>query len=427
MLYSVVFKQSFLTHNPKIHMPNLIFNGADANGFFGQFGGRFVPPELEKPLQNLEKAYNEAIKDPLFMAEYEQLLHHFVGRPTPIYHAKRLSEKLGGAQIYLKREDLCHTGAHKLNNALGQSLLAKRMGLKRVIAETGAGQHGVATATACAMLGLKCVIFMGEVDMHRQSLNVYRMRLLGAEVREATSGSRTLKDAVNEALIEWTQTFKHTFYVLGSAVGPHPYPEMVRTFQSVIGREARSQMLELEGRLPDSLVACVGGGSNAIGLFSAFLNDKSVQVFGVEAGGTDIKTIGKHATRFIPEAVIRTMHGMNSYVLVDKHGEPTFTHSISAGLDYVSVGPEHAYLHDVKRATYSHASDTEVIEAFQMLSRVEGILPALESSHAVAWAIKHAKDFSPEHIMLVNLSGRGDKDVDQLRNVIPNINDTHII
>lgn len=399
----------------------------DENGWFGPFGGKHVPPMLETVLDELETLYKKCMADELFLAEYDQLMKNYVGRATPLYHAKRLSEYLGGAKIYLKREDLCHTGAHKLNNALGQALLAKRMGKGRVIAETGAGQHGVATATACALLGLQCVIYMGEVDMHRQALNVYRMRLLGAEVRPATSGTRTLKDAVNEALADWVESYKTTHYIIGSAVGPHPFPLMVRQFQSVIGREARQQILEQEGRLPDVITACIGGGSNSMGLFHAFLEDPEVRIVGVEAGGTDIKRIGHHAARFVPAGKVGIIHGMKTYMIQDENGQPAVTHSVSAGLDYVAISPEHSLLFENGRAEYASASDSEAIEAFRMLSRMEGILPALESSHAVAWAVKHAAGMPKSAIMIVNLSGRGDKDVDQLRNILPDINNFHIL
>lgn len=398
-----------------------------SEGYYGIFGGKHVPPMLEKVLNDLESLYRQCMKDSTFTDEYQRLLSQFVGRPTALYPAQRLTEHLGGAKIYLKREDLCHTGAHKLNNALGQALLTKRMGKTRVIAETGAGQHGVATATACAHFGLKCVIYMGEVDMHRQALNVYRMRLLGAEVRPATSGSRTLKDAVNEALADWVESYADTHYIIGSAVGPHPFPWMVRNFQSVIGTEARHQILELEGRLPDVIVACVGGGSNSMGLFHAFLNDSSVRIVGVEAGGTDVTRIGYHATRFVPDSRIGVIHGMNTYIITDAEGQPAVTHSVSAGLDYVAISPELAHLHDAGRVEFSHAGDSEAIEAFRLLSQLEGILPALESSHAVAWAIKHAPLLPKEQVMIVNLSGRGDKDVDQLRNILPDINNFHVI
>ena len=384
----------------------------DSSGHFGPYGGSFVPETLMYALDELKSAYAEAKDDPSFQEEFHRLLREFVGRPTPITFAERLTQHLGGGQIYLKREDLNHTGAHKINNALGQILLAKRMGKRRIIAETGAGQHGVATATVCAWAGLECVVYMGTEDMRRQALNVFRMRLLGAEVVGVESGSKTLKDAINEALRDWVTNVGDTHYLLGSVLGPHPYPMMVRDFQSVIGREARAQMLERTGRLPDYLVACVGGGSNAMGLFYEFLNDESVRMIGVEAGGRGL-SLGEHAARFLEEGGgrIGVLQGTRSYVLQDDRGQISLTHSISAGLDYASIGPEHAYLHDAGRAEYVYASDDEALAAFQLLSKMEGIIPALESSHAIAEVVKLAPRLSPEEIMLVNLSGRGDKDV----------------
>ena len=384
----------------------------DTNGHFGLYGGSFVPETLMHPLEELKAAYAEARADESFRSEFETLLREYVGRPTPITFAERLTKHLGGAQIFLKREDLNHTGAHKINNAVGQILLAKRMGKRRIIAETGAGQHGVATATVCALAGLQCVVYMGTEDMRRQSLNVFRMRLLGAEVVGVESGSRTLKDAINEALRDWVTNVADTHYLLGSVLGPHPYPMMVRDFQSVIGREAREQMLGRCGRLPNYLVACVGGGSNAMGLFYAFLNDAGVKMIGVEAGGRGF-TLGDHAARFLEEGGgrIGVLQGTRSYVLQDDRGQIALTHSVSAGLDYASVGPEHANLHDNGRAEYVSASDDEALEAFQTLAKLEGIIPALESSHAVAHTLKLAPRLSKEDIVLINLSGRGDKDV----------------
>jgi tryptophan synthase beta chain len=382
----------------------------DNNGYWGEFGGRFVPETLVAPLDELTAAYFAARKDPAFEDEFQGLLKDFSGRPTPLFYAARLTGMLGGAKIYLKREDLNHTGAHKINNAIGQILLARKMGKTRIIAETGAGQHGVATATVCALFGLECVIYMGTEDMRRQELNVFRMRLLGAEVRGVDSGSCTLKDAINEALRDWVTNVDTTYYLLGSALGPHPYPLMVRDFQSVIGREARAQVLEKEGRLPDILVACVGGGSNAIGLFHEFLGDDSVKMVGVEAGGTGSE-LGSHAARFMHEGDIGILQGTKSYILQDENGQIAATHSISAGLDYASVGPEHAFLHDKNRVEYVSASDEEALAAFRLLSVTEGIIPALESSHAIAHAVKIAPEMSPDQIMIVNLSGRGDKDV----------------
>ncbi|MEI7769027.1 MAG: tryptophan synthase subunit beta [Chloroflexales bacterium] len=377
-------------------------------GRFGPYGGRYVPETLMPAVAALEAAYAEAQADPAFWAEIDQLQRTYVGRPTPLTYARRLSAQLGGAQIYLKREDLAHTGAHKINNALGQGLLARRMGKRRVIAETGAGQHGVASATVCALLGMECVVYMGVEDMARQRPNVFRMRLLGAEVRGVESGSRTLKDAINEAMRDWV-TNPDSYYLLGSALGPHPYPTMVRDFQRVIGQEARAQMLEQVGRLPDVVVACVGGGSNAIGIFHPFLADAGVALRGVEAGGRGQK-LGDHAARFL-SASPGVLQGTYSYVLQDENGQISLTHSISAGLDYASVGPEHAWLHDTGRAVYTFADDEEALDAFETLSRNEGIIPALESAHAIAEVIKLAPTMRPDQIILVNLSGRGDKDI----------------
>ena len=368
------------------------------------------------PLEELTSAYEAARADESFQRELDLLLRDFAGRPTPLFFAQRLTEHAGGARIYLKREDLLHTGAHKINNTLGQILLARRMGKRRIIAETGAGQHGVATATVCALFGLECVVYMGSEDMRRQALNVFRMQLLGAEVREVDSGSRTLKDAINEALRDWVTNIADTYYLLGSALGPHPYPMMVRDFQRVIGDEAREQILEEEGRLPDCLVACVGGGSNSIGLFYPFLGDESVRMIGVEAGGTGSE-LGQHAARFNAAGGGRpgVLQGTMSYVLQDERGQIATTHSISAGLDYPSIGPEHAFLHDAGRVAYTSVSDDEALQAFQTLSRLEGIIPALESAHAIAHALKVAGELKSTQTMIVNLSGRGDKDVDTVR------------
>ena len=380
---------------------------------FGPYGGQFVPETLMPALDELEQVYLAARADPTFMAELERLLADFVGRPTPLTHAVRLSQRLGGAQIYLKREDLAHTGAHKINNALGQGLLVKRMGKRRIVAETGAGQHGVASATVAALLGLECVVYMGTVDIARQQPNVFRMKLLGAEVRPVASGSQTLKDAINEAIRDWVTNVRDTHYLLGSALGPHPYPTIVRDFQSVIGREAREQMLSATGRLPHVAVACVGGGSNAIGLFSGFREDEEVALIGVEAGGAGVAS-GRHAARFSDPGKGRlgVIHGTRTYVLQDADGQIAETHSVSAGLDYAAVGPEHAFLRDTERAFYTLATDDEALAAFQLLCETEGIIPALESSHAVAEAIKRAPTMRPDEILLVNLSGRGDKDLD---------------
>ena len=384
----------------------------DANGRFGEYGGRYVPETLMHPLQELEDEYFRAQNDPEFQNELQYYLREFCGRPTPLYHAERLTRDLGGAKIYLKREDLLHTGAHKINNAMGQILLAKRMGKTRIIAETGAGQHGVATATVAAMFGLECVIYMGSVDCKRQELNVFRMRMLGAEVVSVEAGQKTLKEAVNEAMRDWVTNIRATHYILGTAYGAHPYPVMVRNFQRVIGDEARRQILEQEERLPDHLIACVGGGSNAIGLFYPFLDDKSVAMTGVEAGGEGIIE-GRHAARF-QGGGLGVLQGTRSFVLQDEDGQIQLTHSVSAGLDYAAVGPEHAWLRDIDRAEYTYATDTEALAAFQKLAKLEGIIPALESSHAIAEAIKAAPKMSADKIIIVNLSGRGDKDVAQV-------------
>ena len=385
----------------------------DERGYWGEYGGRFVPETLVAPLDELTAGYFTVRDDPDFQAEFRDLLLNYVGRPSPLYYAKRLSETLGGAKIYLKREDLNHTGAHKINNCIGQILLARRMGKQRIIAETGAGQHGVATATVCALFGLECVVYMGTEDMRRQEVNVFRMRLLGAEVRGVDSGSRTLKDAINEALRDWVTNVDTTYYLLGSALGPHPYPLMVRDFQSVIGREAREQIIEKEDRLPDVLVACVGGGSNSIGLFYPFLSD-NVRMIGVEAGGRG-ETLGEHAARFMTGGNVGVLQGTKSYLLQNDDGQIALTHSVSAGLDYASIGPEHAFLHDMSRVEYASANDEEALAAFKTLSETEGIIPALESSHAIAHAIKIAPEMGRDQIMIVNLSGRGDKDINTVQ------------
>jgi tryptophan synthase beta chain len=381
----------------------------DQRGYYGAFGGRFVPETLVAPVQELEHAYLEARDDPAFRATLMKLLRDYVGRPTPLYEAQRLAASLGGARIFLKREDLAHTGAHKINNALGQALLAKRMGKRRVVAETGAGQHGVASATVCALLGLECIVYMGAEDMQRQSLNVFRMRLLGATVRSVDSGSRTLKDAISEAMRDWVANVTDSYYLLGSVLGPHPYPLMVREFQSVIGAEARAQILESAGRLPDAVVACIGGGSNAMGIFDAFVADADVRLIGVEAGGRGISQ-GQHAARFAGGSA-GVLQGTRSYVLQDADGNIELTHSISAGLDYAAIGPEHASLYEQRRAEYTWIDDDDALKAFQRLGRAEGILPALESSHAVAHACRVAPEMAKDDILIVNLSGRGDKDV----------------
>ncbi len=384
----------------------------DARGRFGPYGGRFVPETLMHPLQQLEEEYFRAQKDPSFQKELDYYLKEFCGRPTPLYFAERLTRELGGPKVYLKREDLLHTGAHKINNAMGQILLAKRMGKTRIIAETGAGQHGVATATVSAMFGLECVIYMGAVDCERQKLNVFRMKMLGAKVVPVTAGQQTLKEAVNEAMRDWVTNVRSTHYILGTAYGAHPYPVMVRNFQRVIGDEARRQILEKESRLPDLLIACVGGGSNAIGLFYPFLNDPAVKMLGVEAGGEGIRP-EKHAARFQGGSV-GVLQGTQSYILQDEFGQIQLTHSVSAGLDYAAVGPEHAWLRDQQRVEYGYATDDQALSAFQKLARLEGIIPALESSHAVAALIERASNLSKDQIVIVNLSGRGDKDVSQV-------------
>ncbi len=401
----------------------MIVSQPDATGHFGPYGGRFVPEVLMAPVEELEQAYLQARDDEGFQAELADLLENYAGRPTPLYFAKRLSQMMDGARIYFKREDLLHTGAHKINNSLGQALLAKRMGKKRIVAETGAGQHGVATATACALFGLQCVVYMGEEDMRRQKLNVFRMRLLGAEVVGVTNGSRTLKDAISEAMRDWVTNVSDSYYLLGSALGPHPYPMMVRDFHRVIGIEARRQMLEREGRLPDRIFACVGGGSNAIGIFHAFLQDATVRLIGVEAGGKSA-TLGDHAARFAGGSP-GVLHGAFSYLLQDADGQVSLTHSVSAGLDYASVGPEHAMLHDQKRAEYLSVTDKRALDAAQFLARTEGLIPALESAHAVAEAMDRAPDAKDE-IFIVNLSGRGDKDTDIYRENIKELDsDSH--
>ena len=397
-------------------MTDTRFGRRDPNerGYFGAYGGKFVPETLVAPVEELQAAYLAARHDDAFLAEFDRLLAHYVGRPTPVYEAERLRASLPkpAARLFLKREDLAHTGAHKINNALGQALLAKRMGKTRVIAETGAGQHGVATATACALLGLECHVYMGTDDMARQALNVVRMRLLGATVRGVSAGSRTLKDAINEAMRDWVTNVTDSYYLLGSVLGPHPYPLMVREFQSVIGREARAQFQALTDRLPDAVVACVGGGSNALGIFDAFIPDRSVRLIGVEAGGEAL-TAGRHAARFAG-GLAGVLQGTRTYVLQDANGNIELTHSISAGLDYAAVGPEHAWLKDMGRAEYSWIGDGDALAAFGQLARSEGIIPALESSHAVAYAMTLAQALGPDALILINLSGRGDKDVDSV-------------
>jgi tryptophan synthase beta chain len=384
-------------------------NNAPRSGRFGAYGGRYVPETLMAALEELESAYEQAKRDPEFQRELDYLLREYAGRPTPLFFAERLTKQLGGAKIYLKREDLLHTGAHKINNCIGQALLTRRMGKRRVIAETGAGQHGVATATVCALMGFDCVVYMGTEDMQRQELNVFRMRLLGAEVRGVSSGSRTLKDAINEAMRDWVANVRTTHYLLGSVLGAHPYPTMVRDFHRCIGREAREQILEAEGKLPDAVIACVGGGSNAMGVFYEFLNDKQVRLIGVEAGGRSTD-LGAHAARFRGGSP-GVLQGTYSYVLQDEIGQIALTHSVSAGLDYPSIGPEHAALHDSGRAEYVAASDDEALQACTTLARAEGIIPALESAHAVAECIKLAPKMKKAEVMIVNISGRGDKDM----------------
>ena len=389
----------------------------DKRGHFGPYGGMFVPETLMAPLQELAREYEKARRDRQFLEELDYYLREYAGRPTPLYFAERMTRQLGGPKIYLKREDLLHTGAHKINNTLGQILLAKRMCKRRIIAETGAGQHGVATATVAAMFGMECVVYMGAVDMQRQALNVYRMQLLGAEVRRVTAGQQTLKEAINEAMRDWVTNVRTTHYILGSVLGAHPYPMMVRDFQSVIGREARRQILEQEERLPDALVACVGGGSNSIGLFCAFLRDKGVRMIGVEGGGRGIKP-GQHAARFQKGGSLGVLQGTRTYVLQDEDGQIMLTHSVSAGLDYAAVGPEHSYMRDLKRIEYTYATDDEALAAFQFCSQVEGIIPALESAHAVAFVMKHAKSHRKSDIVIINMSGRGDKDVTQVAEIL---------
>ncbi len=390
--------------------------GPDAQGHYGPYGGRFVPETLMGPLEELTNAYEEAQHDPTFQSELDQLFRTYSGRPTPLSPARRLAALIGRGRVYLKREDLNHTGAHKINNALGQILLARRMGKTRVIAETGAGQHGVATATAAALFGMECEIYMGTEDMRRQALNVFRMRLLGAKVTPVDAGSRTLKDAINEAMRDWVTNARNTHYLLGSVLGAHPYPRMVRDFQAVIGRETRAQIFEAEGRRPDLLLACVGGGSNSIGLFHEFLDDADVRMVGVEAGGRG-RTLGEHAARFSGGS-LGVLQGTMSYVLQDENGQIAGTHSVSAGLDYPSVGPEHAFLHDCGRISYTSVSDEEALAAFQALSRTEGIIPALESAHAIAELIRMAPGLNPDTVVVVNLSGRGDKDVSQVAGLL---------
>ena len=395
--------------------PRITKSEPDDHGHWGKFGGRYVPETLVAPLDELTNEFMRAREDPNFRDEFNRLLRDYGGRPTPLFHAQRLTAHAGGAQIYLKREDLLHTGAHKINNAIGQALLARRMGKKRIIAETGAGQHGVATATVCALFGLHCVIYMGAQDMQRQALNVFRMRLLGAEVVAVNAGTRTLKDAINEALRDWVTNVHETYYLLGSALGPHPYPLMVREFQSVIGREAREQILSAMDKLPRALIACVGGGSNAIGLFHPFIADPDVQLIGVEAGGRG-DSLGEHAARFhcggdSGGGQVGVLQGTMSYVLQDENGQIATTHSISAGLDYSAIGPEHAYLHDCGRAEYIWASDAQALEGFRLCAKLEGIIPALETSHAILPAMSVARDLPQNDSIIINLSGRGDKDV----------------
>lgn len=387
----------------------LQYDMPDEAGHFGPYGGKFVAETLMEPIKQLDEAYQKYAKDPDFLAELDKDLHHYVGRPSPIYHAERWSRELGGAQIYLKREDLNHTGAHKINNAIGQALLAKRMGKTRIIAETGAGQHGVATATVAARLGLECVVYMGSVDVARQVQNVYRMRLLGAKVVSVDSGSKTLKDALNEAMRDWVTNVDDTFYIIGTVAGPHPYPALVRDFQTIIGRESKAQLQTMIGRLPDALIACVGGGSNAIGLFHPFIDDTSVKMYGVEAAGDGVET-GRHSVT-LGAGRPGVLHGNRTYLIADDHGQIIETHSISAGLDYPGVGPEHAWLKDSGRVEYVNITDDEAVEAFYVLTRMEGIIPALESSHALAYAMKLVPTMSKDKVVLVNLSGRGDKDM----------------
>lgn len=393
-----------------------VYTSPDEKGKYGPYGGRFVPETLMTAVLELEEEYNKAIQDPAFTQEMDYYLKQYIGRETPLYFAENLSKQLGGPKIYLKREDLNHTGAHKINNTIGQALLTQRMGKKKVVAETGAGQHGVATATVCALLGLECIVFMGEEDIRRQALNVFRMELLGAEVRGVSQGSGTLKDAVNEALRYWVANVEDTHYILGSVVGPHPFPQIVRDFQSVIGQETKQQILEQEGKLPDAVVACIGGGSNAMGMFYPFIQDEAVKIYGVEAAGSGIET-GEHAA-VLTDGKAGVLHGTMTYLLQDAHGQIQEAHSISAGLDYPGVGPEHSYLKDQGRVNYTSVTDAEALEAFQMLSKTEGIIPALESSHAVAYAVKLAKEMKTSETMVICLSGRGDKDVDAVRSAI---------
>jgi len=401
-----------MNDTPKL---NSFRNGPDERGHFGQFGGRFVAETLMPLILSLEEAYKQAKTDPSFQKEMDGYLSHYVGRPSPLYFAERLTEHLGGAKIYLKREELNHTGSHKVNNVLGQIMLARRMGKPRIIAETGAGQHGVATATLCARFGLKCVVYMGAVDVERQQPNVFRMKMLGAEVVPVQSGSKTLKDAMNEALRDWVTNVHDTFYCIGTVAGPHPYPAMVRDFQSIIGRETRTQLQEMEGRLPDSLIACVGGGSNAMGLFHPFLDDPSVEIYGVEAAGHGLDSL--HAAS-ITGGRPGVLHGNRTYLLMDADGQIEEAHSISAGLDYPGIGPEHSWLHDTGRAKYISATDKEALDAFMLLSRLEGIIPALESAHAIAKVVELAPTKPKDHLMVVNLSGRGDKDVPQVSEIL---------
>ena len=396
--------------------PNSFRTGPDENGRFGQFGGRFVAETLMPLILDLEQAYNEAKADPAYHAEMADGLKHYVGRPSPLYFAQRLTEHFGGAKIYLKREELNHTGSHKVNNVLGQILLARRMGKKRIIAETGAGQHGVATATLCARYGLECIVYMGAVDVARQAPNVFRMQMLGATVVPVESGTKTLKDAMNEALRDWVTNVGTTFYCIGTVAGPHPYPAMVRDFQSIIGEETRTQMQEAEGRLPDSLIACIGGGSNAMGLFHPFLDDKEVEIYGVEAAGHGVPS-GLHAASLTGGAP-GVLHGNRTYLLMDEDGQIKDAHSISAGLDYPGIGPEHSWLHDVGRVKYISATDEEALEAFQLISKLEGIIPALESAHALARVAEIAPQKPRDHLMVVNLSGRGDKDIPQVAEIL---------
>ncbi|MEI5666872.1 tryptophan synthase subunit beta [Bosea sp. CCNWLW174] len=398
------------------HARNSFRNGPDENGRFGQFGGRFVAETLMPLILELEQAYNAAKIDPAYQAEMASGLKHYVGRPSPLYLAERLTDHFGGAKVYLKREELNHTGSHKVNNVLGQILLARRMGKKRIIAETGAGQHGVATATLCARYGLECIVYMGAVDVARQAPNVFRMQMLGATVVPVESGTKTLKDAMNEALRDWVTNVGTTFYCIGTVAGPHPYPAMVRDFQSIIGKETREQMLEAEGRLPDSLVACIGGGSNAMGLFHPFLDDTSVEIYGVEAAGHGIPS-GLHAAS-LTGGRPGVLHGNRTYLLMNEDGQINDAHSISAGLDYPGIGPEHSWLHDIGRATYLSATDEEALEAFQLISKLEGIIPALESAHALARVAELAPKKPKDHLMVVNLSGRGDKDIPQVAEIL---------